>query len=72
MPNIIVSASLSQSEVPTFTEKGNYRESEWEDATISGSDSRGQGRSLTFLFASQRLQGGAAFTGQTMSVSHYQ
>lgn len=40
IPNIIVRVcpSPSQSEAPAFTEKGNYRVSEREDATISGSD----------------------------------
>lgn len=40
IPNIIVRVcpSPSHGEAPAFTEKGNYRVSEREDATISGSD----------------------------------
>lgn len=74
IPNIIVRVcpSPSQSEAPAFTEKGNYRVSEREDATISGSDQRGQERSVASLLASRRLQGGAPFTVQTTSVSRYQ
>lgn len=75
IPNIIVSVcpSPSQSEAPAFTQrviivypKGRMQPSL---ALIRG-DRRGEECCLPPV--SQRLQGGAPFTVQTMSVSHYQ